>query len=81
MGIYRKYAVDIQVKQRIISKLRGTKRIIGRLLGEYDFEKKQVVNSPIIEFLKKNSDISDFDESINSIKLKTKELELYGYTY
>lgn len=79
--IDRQYAIDIQVRQRIISKLKGTKRIIGKLLGEYDFENRKIINSPIIDFLEKHTEISEFNETIKLIKFKIKELDLYGYTY
>lgn len=81
LALYRGYAIDLQVKQRIISKLKGTKRIIGNLIGEYDFEKQDIVNSSLINFLKSSSNISDFSLTIDAIKLKAKELALYGYTY
>lgn len=77
------YAIDLQVKQRIISKLKGTKKTIGNLIGEYDENLDRVVGSKIIDLLdKKNIEsISDFKNTKQLIKDKAKELELYGYTY
>lgn len=81
--ISESYAIDLQVKQRIVSKLKGTKRTIGNLIGEYDDELDLVIGSKIIEFLEKKDieKISDFEKTKELIKHKAKELSLYGYTY
>lgn len=77
------YAIDLQVRQRIVSKLKGTKRTIGNLIGEYDDELDLVIGSKIIEFLEKEDieEISNFEKTKELIKHKAKELNLYGYTY
>ena len=81
--ISESYAIDLQVKQRIVSKLKGTKRTIGNLIGEYDDELDLVIGSKIIEFLEKEDieKISNFEKTKEFIKHKAKELNLYGYTY
>lgn len=83
MVLSESYAIDLQIKQRIISKLKGTKRIIGNLIGQYDESQDKVVDSKIIELLDKENikQISDFKKTKQLIKDKAKELELYGYTY
>lgn len=83
MVLSESYAIDLQIKQRIISKLKGTKRIIGNLIGQYDESQDKVVDSKIIELLDKEhiKQISDFKKTKQLIKDKAKELELYGYTY
>lgn len=77
------YAIDLQVKQRIISKLKGTKKTIGDLIGKYDENSDEVEGSKIIELLNTEyiQNISDFKNTKQLIKDKAKELELYGYTY
>lgn len=77
------YAIDLQVKQRIISKLKGTKQTIGNLIGNYDQNSDEVEGSKIIELLNNEyiQSISDFKNTKYLIKDKAKELELYGYTY
>ncbi|GLI58313.1 hypothetical protein PM10SUCC1_38270 [Propionigenium maris DSM 9537] len=75
-------AIDLQIKQRIISKLKGTVNQFGDLIGSYEFE-----NDEISEGLLKNlfsdtkvQSISSFEHTLNELKRKSKELTLYGYT-
>lgn len=77
----RKKAIDIQVKQRIISKLRGNKKTMNNLLGDYDEEKNICLNSLLYNFLDKNNKISSFEETKELILQKSKEVSIYGYTY
>jgi hypothetical protein len=75
--------IDIQVRQRIISKLKGNKRTIGSLIGTYNLEENKVEDSKLIDFF--NSDlcknVSNFNSSKELIEQKSKELTLYGFTY
>lgn len=77
------YAFDIQIKQRIISKIKGSNQVVGKLIGKYDFKEDIVIDSEIIDFLneEENKEISDFKYTRDLIKNKAKELVLYGYTY
>lgn len=81
--ISESYAIDLQVKQRIVSKLKGTTKTIGNLIGKYDDNLDLVLHSNIIEFLDKEESkkISDFKKTKELIRYKAKELSLYGYTY
>lgn len=78
----RSKAFDLQVKQRIITKLKGTESQFGKLLGtinSYDFD--EAVDSELFEFFSKEEwkKISDFNLTKNEIIKKARELGAYGY--
>lgn len=72
-------AIDLQLSQRVISKLKGSKKQFGELLGEYDFSEKKVLNSQLLSFIEKNTNISSFEKVKGEITRKSKELSMYGY--
>lgn len=83
--ISRKEGFDIQLAQRILPKIRGTKEQWGEFLGEYDlYEDKNPYNkelkSELLKILEKYKDISDFKTSKEQILMKARELSIYGYT-
>ncbi|WP_394877501.1 McrB family protein [Mammaliicoccus lentus] len=74
-------ALDLQIVQRILSKVRGSREELSEYLGIYDSISNNLVSSTIINLLDKYKDISDFEESRNLIFSKAKELYLNGYTF
>lgn len=76
--ITRKKGIDIQLAQRVLPKLRGTREQWGEFIGEYC--NKEILNSEIIKILDKYKDVSDFQVSRAYILNKARELEIYGYT-
>lgn len=64
--------VDIQVKQRILTKLRGAQEQYEELFGE-DGEQS------ILTLFDKYSSLSPFEESRKAVEQKKKELRIYGY--
>jgi len=79
MFISRDNAFDIQVKQRILTKLAGHQEQYGRLIGE--FKNNEIQGSEIYEILKsdKAKTVSDFKYTIKELKRKAKEMYFNGY--
>lgn len=77
----KKVGLDYQIKQRVLTKIRGSKEELDILLGNYNLENDETKNSKIIEILDKYIDISSFQESRKTIKEKAKEVNLNGYTF
>lgn len=75
-SIDRKEAFDLQLVQRVLTKIRGPEQQLTPLLGDYE---KQI-DGEIINIFNEFSDISDFNYSKYVIKQKSKELHLHGYT-
>ncbi|MFX3630020.1 MAG: AAA family ATPase [Ectobacillus sp.] len=74
--ISREEALDLQIKQRILTKIRGMETVIGDLLDEGNKRGKsiiQLLQSPPA------TEVSAFTHSIAYLKKKARELELYGY--
>ncbi|WP_052356541.1 hypothetical protein [Faecalimicrobium dakarense] len=80
--ISRREAFDIEIKQRLLTKLKGTERQYGGLIGKLDINSKEISNSELYNFF--NSEdamkISDFELTKQEIIRKAKELSMYGYT-
>ena len=81
--ISREQALDMQIKQRIISKIKGSKKIVGQLLGEYLLDEDKIVDSRLLEFFNNEriSGFGEFNATKDLIIQKSRELSLYGYTY
>lgn len=77
----RKMGIDLQIVQRVLTKVRGSQEELERLIGTYDKKRDQTQASLIIDLFDDYNNISDFKESRNSIKMKAKELYLNGYTF
>jgi len=75
-------AIDISIKQGLLTKIKGSKQQIGNLIGEITDPKAELVNSELLNFLKNNKFIKseDFERTCDEIKRKALELGLYGYT-
>lgn len=82
--ISREKAFDIQLKQRVITKIRGIDVFVLPLLGTYkgdDFEPGSLT-SYLLGFMSEDQpDKLRFEQSIESIKSKVKEIMYYGFTY
>ncbi|KPB06085.1 McrB family protein [Bacillus sp. CHD6a] len=78
--ILREDAFDLQVVQRVLTKVRGSEDQLKELLGRYNREKDTVEGSLIIRLFDRYTNISIFKESRNVIKQKAKELKYNGYT-
>ncbi|MEA4826505.1 MAG: AAA family ATPase [Clostridium sp.] len=75
-------AFDLQIKQRLITKIKGAEKKYGKLIGTMkDSESKEPTNSKLFEFF--NSEealkISDFKVTKKEIVRKARELGVYGY--
>ncbi|SDT09755.1 hypothetical protein SAMN05444162_3076 [Paenibacillaceae bacterium GAS479] len=78
-AISRGTALDIQLKQRVFSKLSGMETTIGALVGTYHGENYE--GGFLTETLQsaESQQISDFEQSIEFLKKKAKELTTHGY--
>lgn len=68
-----KKAIDLQIAQRILTKLRGREEKLGVLLSQ-DTEENNIEN-----ILDKYSQLSRFENSRKILERKRKELNIYGY--
>ncbi len=76
----RETALDLQVVQRILTKVRGSQEQLVEFIGEYDTKTDKLSDSKIEEILDKYNEISSFMKTREVIKNKAKELKIYGYT-
>lgn len=76
----RKIAFDLQILQRVLTKVRGSEEQLTNLIGIYDQSSKEPRNSQLIEMFKKNTLLSDFTESRLKVSSLAKELSIYGHT-
>lgn len=63
----RENALDLQVKGRVLPKIRGTEEMVKQLIDE------------IIKLFEEYSDLSNFEESKKTLKDKERELEINGF--
>lgn len=78
----KEVAFDIQIKQRLITKIKGTEKQYGKLIGVIkESINNEPVNSELFKFFNsdKASKISTFTLTKNEIIRKAKELGVYGY--
>ena len=73
--ISREEGFDLQIKQRVLTKIRGTEMMVGPLLSE---EAKGATLVPLLQSTLANR-VSTFEHSLAYIREKRRELELYGY--
>jgi hypothetical protein len=73
-------AFDIQILQRIMTKVRGSEDQLNHLVGLYNNNESLPSNSILLKILEKYKDLSPFTKTSNAIFLKARELKLYGYT-
>lgn len=75
----REDALDIQLVQRILTKVRGSKNQLEAIIGGY--ENKEIKNSYFFELFEEYSSISHFKKSREAVIKKAKELSMNGYTF
>jgi len=75
-------AIDMSIKQGLLTKVKGSKQQIGNLIGELTDPEATLVDSELLSFIDNNPWISDkaFERTREEIKRKALELGLYGYT-
>lgn len=78
----RKYAFDMQIKQRIITKIRGIDSFVRPLVGTFTND-DVYQNGKIAEYLTSEevSNYYHFDETMEILNQKAKELMYYGFAY
>lgn len=74
--ISREEGFDLQIKQRVLTKIRGTEMMVGPLLSEE--AKRGATLVPLLQSALANR-VSTFEHSLAYIREKRRELELYGY--
>ncbi|UHA72385.1 hypothetical protein [Paenibacillus sp. 481] len=78
--ILRSVAFDIQLKQRVLTKITGTETAVGELIGyvnNTEYEPGRVAHMLLSESAQR---VSSFQHSMEWLKHKAKELMTYGYT-
>ncbi|MFJ5770789.1 McrB family protein [Psychrobacillus sp. NPDC093180] len=78
--ITRGDAIDIQIVQRVLPKLRGSEEVMKSLIGSYEPEIDEIIHSQIVEILTKYSLVSEFSRTRHELLNKSKELSRHGYT-
>lgn len=76
----REEAFDLQLVQRVLTKIRGSEEQFKELLGIYDTENKTVSNSSLIIILSNLPKEYEMVKTRQLILDKSRELTLYGYT-
>lgn len=77
----KEYAIDIQVKQRLLTKIRGTRIQFEGLIGLLPHLNDELTNSKLYNYFSSEDvqKISDFAETLKEIKRKARELNMYDY--
>ncbi|WP_035430371.1 McrB family protein [Bacillus sp. UNC322MFChir4.1] len=76
----REEAFDIQLVQRVLTKIRGSDEQFTELLGQYNSDTRKVENSKLLELLFTMPTSYEFKQTRKLIAEKAKELRLYGHT-
>ena len=76
----REEAFDLQVVQRVLTKVRGSEEQFSELLGHYNMDTKQVEHSIFLNLLSSMPESYKFEKTRRLITEKSKELRLYGHT-
>jgi hypothetical protein len=81
--ISREDAFDIQIKQRVLTKIKGHQQQYGRLVGTFnpDLVEEKIDGSKIYEILDSDlaQKVSEFERTINELRRKAKEMYFNGY--
>lgn len=75
----RKEAFDLQLVQRVLTKLRGSEGLLKNLVGKLD-QNGDRTNGKLYEIIEVNSALSDFEHAKKAIIQKAKELKVNGFT-
>ncbi|RCW41676.1 McrB family protein [Paenibacillus prosopidis] len=73
----REDAFDIQVVQRILTKLRGPEGLLKSLIGKITEER---VEGSLYQLIEKHKNVSKFTKTRSAIHQKAKELKVNGFT-
>lgn len=73
-------AIDIQLVQRVMTKIRGSEEQLSKVLGSYDNNEEKVLDSKLLELFDEYKHISDFTKSRECLIDKSRELQLHGHT-
>lgn len=74
-GMTRGEAFDVQLVQRVLTKVRGSEELLRELVGNDDTDA-----GLLAKLFDKYASISNFKESRQVIRQKARELKLYGFT-
>ncbi|MFW6015988.1 MAG: McrB family protein [bacterium] len=79
--ITRDRAFDLQIKQRVLTKLKGHQQQYGSLIGSYDHNDDEIYDSSIYDILTSEEarKVSKFESSIQELIRKAKEMYFNGY--
>lgn len=72
-------AFDYALLQTFLRKINGSSEVLKDILGEYDHDKKRVVNSLLLKVMDDYQSISSFERCRKEIENKVKQLNLYGF--
>lgn len=76
----REEAFDLQLVQRVLTKIRGSEEQFREFLGLYDIDNKTVSNSSLINCLNNLPKDYKMEKTRQLILDKSRELKLHGYT-
>jgi 5-methylcytosine-specific restriction endonuclease McrBC GTP-binding regulatory subunit McrB len=76
----RGLAFDLQIVQRILTKLRGPEHQLKSFIGTVDATSGELIDSTFMDILSQFTDISVFEETVEVLIQKAKELRANGYT-
>lgn len=80
MIIERKEVFDIVVNQTVLTKIRGTETQLLKLIGTFDYDANQLIDSELISLFDEFEDVSEFELTKNSLITKAEEIRINGYT-
>lgn len=75
----RSVAIDLQLSQRILTKIKGLESYVEPLVGSFDNDVYRPGKIAKLLLSDEAQAISTFDRSLENLKIKAKELMLYGY--
>lgn len=78
-NLSRQEAIDMQIIQRILSKVRGSEEQLTELLGKWN-RNKQIEMGTFEKILNEYQDTSTFERAKEVIFQKSRELNLHGFT-
>jgi len=74
-GVSRGEAFDLQLVQRVLTKVRGSEELLSDLVGSEDEN-----DGTLVKIFDKYASVSEFEESRKVVQQKARELKLYGFT-
>lgn len=76
----REEAFDLQLIQRVLTKVRGSEEQFSELIGRYNPDLKEVEHSTLLDLLDTMPSMYSMEKTRRAIKDKARELRLYGHT-